>query len=118
MKKGIFQLLTMTAGTLLTIAIVFAQITGFDTTSPDNVKTEQGENSTADNQTTDADAVISLPSFSLPAPVTLSSDLEGHLLFEILFEEQEQENTENIGSDLPRRLLVTLFRFIISPNAP
>lgn len=113
MKKGTLRLVTMIAGSLLTIAIVFAQITGIDSScEKEAVKTEQ------DGSGAQTEALISLPSFSLPAPVTFSSSLDGHLLFEILFDVPRQEVSESPGSKLPEKLLITLFQVIISPNAP
>lgn len=113
MKKGTLRLATMIAGSLLTIAIVFAQITGVDSScEKESVKTEQSDSGAQ------TEILISLPSFSLPAPVTLSSSFDGQVLFEILFDVCRQETSESPESKLPEKLLVTLFQVIISPNAP
>src|SRR5690606_725149 len=110
-KRSTIQSLTMVVGLLIAVLIVVVQPSLNDLSERHEVATEQTE---SENEAT---AVISLPSFSLPAPVSLGSCFDGQFLFEILFEETEHD-TEVPGTDLFQKLFVTLFRVIISPNAP
>lgn len=102
-------------GSLLCIVIVCAQLFHFEAGTPSKkeVKTEQQEN----NRPADA-LSFSIASFSLPSPVHLSVNLDACCLFEILFEETPKCQIIPDAPLYPEKLFVTLFRVIISPNAP
>lgn len=104
---------TVILGSILAFAIAFSQ---YFTLQPDSVsekvKTEQS--GCADEGST----FISLPTFSIPAPLSVQASLDAYCLFEILFEEDIDENfVEDVDFQVDR-FFVTMFRVIISPNAP
>jgi hypothetical protein len=104
-------------GCLLAAVIVCTQLFAYCSPSFNDqsvVKTEQ----TADTHEQD-EARIVIASFSLPSPVHVQMNLDPHLLFEILFEDDVETRTPAIESaSVSQKFLVTLFRVIISPNAP
>lgn len=103
-------------GCLLAIAMVCSQFFGLACTHAENkknaVKTEQSEN------TSDQASYISLPSFSLPSPVHVEINLDSHCLFEIIYEDKQECGTSLDAPNFTTKLFSTLFRVIISPNAP
>jgi len=115
-KKATIRTLTLLTGLVTALAIVISQLFYFAAPQhvKEDVKTEQGS-----SQSTDDDAVISLPSSTLPSsPACIEFQSESFCLFEIRFEEEE---IAEIVSDfkLPLgKLFQTLFEAIISPNAP
>ena len=77
--------------------------------------TEQSEDpSSSDSQS----ASISMASFSLPSPVNVQINLDPHCLFEIVFENVKEEVPHTSLPSIEEKLLITLFRVIIAPNAP
>ena len=115
MKKERLHLATLIFGSVIALAISFSQF--LDPVYPEGAekaKTEQTENTGGK----EARAYISLPSFSLPAPIHLQVNLDFHCLFEILFEEDKDENQEEDDLLHTDRFFETMFRVIISPNAP
>lgn len=115
MKKERLHLATLVFGSILALAIAFSQfLEPVYSASPEKAKTEQAENTSGK----EAGAYISLPSFSLPAPVHLQVNLDFHCLFEILFEKDKDENHEEEDLLHTDRFFETMFRVIISPNAP
>lgn len=72
----------------------------------------------ADEQNEDH-SYISIASFSLPSPVTVQLNLDPHFLFEIVLEDAAKQEDHTVDpSPVAQKLLTTLFRVIISPNAP
>lgn len=115
MRKNRLHTCTLIIGSILALAIAFSQFLAPEfSASSQKVKTEQTENDSRD----ETESFISLPSFSLPAPVHLQVNLNPYCLFERFFEENVDEN--HIEEDLlnPDRFFETMFRVIISPNAP
>lgn len=115
MKNKHIQSLTLIFGTLLTVAIVCSQLSYFQgsTFQKKEVKTEEQQ-----KEQTGDEAFIAMPSFSLPSYVTFQLTLESYCLFEIVFEDQHQENRSSEIPLHPEKFLQTLFSVIISPNAP
>ena len=104
----------MLIGSILAAAIVCAQLFSYhDHTSKTQKLATGQESGQQENET-----IVSLPSFSLPAPIHVTFGLDPHCVFEILFEDQKPEASESESAVRPRKLLMTLFRVIISPNAP
>ena len=104
-------------GCLLAICIISAQLFIFTTKvdGDDVVKTEQSSADTG----TDEKQTIGIASFSIPSPIHVEIRLDSHVLFEILFENKaEQPSATSEVSHSSQKFLVTLFRVIISPNAP
>lgn len=117
MKKRI-QSITLILGSLLAVAIICAQLFQFQSASSyaskKDIKTEQQQN----EQSNSEESVITLPSFSLPTSVHVSLTQEAHYLFEILFEDVPEKTSNTEAPAFPEKLFNTLFRVIISPNAP
>ena len=115
MKKNRLHTLTIVIGSFLALAIAFSQfLTPEFICSSDPVKTEQAEDKSTDEKA----SFISLPSFSLPAPVNLQPNLDAYCLFEILFEDDSDEVHVEDEISFADRFFETMFQVIISPNAP
>ncbi len=114
MKKKL-QWLSIFIGLILAAAIVFVQFFQFQNNglSKKDVKTEQ-----QDSKSSDEELQVSLPTFSLPSQIHVSVNLDAVCLFEIVFEEKEENKTSLVSTLIPQKFLITLFRVIISPNAP
>jgi hypothetical protein len=115
MRKKRLHIFTLIVGTIVAVAIAFSQFVTPDfCTSAKEIKTEQ-TGGDAENQTT---SFVSLPSFSIPAQVSVEVNLNPYCLFEIFFEEDIDENPEENDLLNTDRLFETMLRVIISPNAP
>jgi hypothetical protein len=105
-------------GCVLAAVIICAQLFAYYSPSFQSkslTKTEQKENSKEENQ----EAKIVIASYSIPSPVHVQMNLDPHLLFEILFEDDAETKIPALeSSSVSQKFLVTLFRVIISPNAP
>ena len=115
MRRRNIQYFTMLIGSLLAFAIVVAQL------HPLHVATETGKEAKTETRDTNQagdSTVISLPSFSLPSPLHVTDGLTTHCLFEIFPDNDQPEISENETPSVSLKLLLTLFRVIISPNAP
>src|SRR5687767_10042026 len=89
MKKERLHISTLIIGSILASAIAFSHFLAPECPgATEKVKTEQPEN-TPEKET---GSYISLPSFSLPAPVHLQNILNPYCLFEIFQEEDIDEN--------------------------
>jgi hypothetical protein len=102
-------------GSLLSVIIVCSQFFQLHATSNSEklTKTEQQE-----SQAPSEEVILSLPSFSLPSSIQVALNLDAYCLFEILFEEAETTDSSNEAPSYPEKFFMTLFRVIISPNAP
>ena len=115
MKKSRLHNVSVIVGSILALAIAFSQfLTPELVCSPEKPKTEQGDQ----KSTEESSAFISLPSFSLPAPIHVESSLDPYCLFEILLEEDVNDNQVEDEVSLSDRFFRTMFEVIISPNAP
>lgn len=115
MRKGKLHTLTIIVGSILALAIVFSEFLTLQCiASGEKAKTEQTENKAG----SDTETYISLASFSLPAPVNVQVNLNPYCLFEIFFEEDIDEQHVEDDASYPDRFFETMFRVIISPNAP
>lgn len=117
MRKHRLHTLTVFVGSFLALSIAFSQFLSpeFLSVSHDEVKTERHAESSASEE--DA-SFVSLPSFSLPAPVSVESGLSPYCLFEILLKRDGNEIPPMEELSFCDRLLRTMFQVIISPNAP
>lgn len=112
MKRNI-RVLTVFVGCLLAVVIVCSQV--YSAQSRISVTTEQSDDSSAE----DSNSVsISMASFSLPSPVNVQINLDPHCLFEIVFEHVKEEVPHTSLPSVEEKLMITLFRVIIAPNAP
>jgi len=114
MRKNRLHTFTLVVGSILALAIAFSQFY----TPECAVQTEKVKTENTDNKAADETAYISLPSFSLPAPVHVQANLDPYCLFEIFFEKDLDENHVEEDMFYTRRFFETMFRVIISPNAP
>jgi hypothetical protein len=109
---------TVLTGAFLALVIVLVQLFHFQAgnkaDSGKRAKTEQKESQNKNNEA----SYNVLTSFSLPSPAYLELDTDLFCLFEIGF---EQAGSQPQHTDVPHycsKFLQTLFRVIISPNAP
>lgn len=115
MRKSRLHTVSVVVGSVLALAIAFSQfLTPEFISCPEKIKTEQSDQKSTD----ETSAFVSLPSFSLPAPVHVESNLEPYCLFEIFLEEDVDENYVEDEVSLSDRFFRTMFQVIISPNAP
>ncbi|HET7179203.1 MAG TPA: hypothetical protein VFI14_05730 [Chryseosolibacter sp.] len=115
MKKKGLHVLTIIMGAIVALAIVFSQyLTPDRFAAVEKVKTEKSSKDKAD----DHSGSISLPTFSLPSPVDVQANLSSYCLFEILFEQDSDEDQVQENILHAEHFFETLFRVIISPNAP
>ena len=115
MKKEKLHTASIIIGSILALAITFSQyLTPQCLTSTEKVKTEQTDTTSGEEKA----AFVSLPSFSIPAPVNVQANLSPYCLFEILLEEDIDENNIEDDESYADRFFQTMFRVIISPNAP
>jgi hypothetical protein len=115
MRKKRLHTFSVILGSIVALAIAFSQfLTPECVSSTKKEKTEQTENKAGNGSET----FVSLPSLSLPAPFHVEVNLNPYCLFEIFFEEDIDEN--HVEQDLfyADRFFETMFRVIISPNAP
>lgn len=114
MKKERLHTASLILGSILALAITFSQYLTPEYFSGDGkVKTEQTDTSGGEKA-----VYVSLPSFSIPAPINVQGSLDAYFLFEILFENDVDENYVEAEESYVDRFFQTMFRVIISPNAP
>lgn len=119
---GKYRILTLAAGIATACVIVFSQLFYFQaaTYSLKKAETEQKEKNLPDTKTgkeNDQQAYISIPSNTISSVSHIEISDGISFVLETLLESKEGETR----SELPvitNRLLHTLFRFIIAPNAP
>jgi hypothetical protein len=115
MRKQKLHVLTMIIGLLLAGAIVCTHVFQVETLdSKKLVKSEQNADSSHHDQTFLASAPTIIPS----ASINLHTDLIAYCLFEIPQPEADSDNESAEAGFKPQKFLLTLFRVIISPNAP
>lgn len=115
MKKERSHTASILLGSLLALVIVFSQyLTPESLLATEKVKTEQAEKNSDDKKTD----FVSLPTFSIPAPLSFQVNLIPYCLFEFFFEEDVDENYVEDDESYTDRFFETMFRVIISPNAP
>ena len=110
--------ISLITGIITALAIVVSQFFYFEKPEPlkKEVKTEQHQDSSSDNQ---SDAYITLPSSTLPSSTTHPEfQQQSFCLFEIIFPEKEVEQHDFSISIPLGKFFQTLFGTIISPNAP
>ena len=119
--QGKYRLLTLAAGIATACLIVFSQLFYFQaaTYCQKKAETQQKEKDSPakTGQETGHEAYISIPSNTITSVshVQMSEGLS--FVLEILRTDREEKTTMEVPL-LTGRLLHTLFRFIIAPNAP
>jgi hypothetical protein len=116
MKKEHKQLIITSLGCLLAVVMICAQLFIYlNHATPGKQITKTEQQSSGDEKT----ETIVMGSYSLPSPIHVQLNLDPHVLFTIIFEDEcEKETPAAETSSVSQKLLVTLFRVIISPNAP
>lgn len=109
----------MVMGIVTALVVVFSQVFYFQPTnySKKEVKSEQQKKQEKSSEN-DNHSFISLPSISQSTSTHVEVDHESSFLLEILFEDKEKEAR---STEIPvsfGKFFHTLFRAIISPNAP
>ncbi|MBT1709776.1 hypothetical protein KK062_16145 [Fulvivirgaceae bacterium PWU5] len=106
---------TLAAGVLTALIVIVSQLFYFQTAahhSKKEVKTEQQDSSTPDG------TYITLPSSTLPSSSHVVFQQQVFCLFTVLVKTVETSAPDRSVSPTPSRFFRTLFRTIISPNAP
>ena len=115
MKRNL-RYITIFFGCLLAVVIVCSQV--YSANARIVVSTEQSSDDNSATTDESDKASLSMATFSLPAPVSVQINLDPHCLFEIVFEHVKEEVPHMSLPSVDEKLMVTLFRVIISPNAP
>jgi hypothetical protein len=116
--KSLFRhkILTLLAGIATAVVIIFSQLFYFQAANycQEKVDTEQQA-----HKKDGTESYISIPSSSISSSshIEITQDLSSFVL-EILFEGESKEEEVTRISVPVNRIFQTLFRFIISPNAP
>lgn len=118
MKKRKIHTVTILAGILLAVAVIFSHTFQpvFISQEKQQAKTEQEKKDQSSSH--EDKSYISMNSISLPTTVHVHLNLAVYCLFEILGLEEKDEPAVADSNLHPRKLFQTLFRVIISPNAP
>ena len=116
------KILTLLAGIATAAVIIFSQLFYFQaaTYCQEKAETEQhNENLPAGQAGKDADeSYISIPSSTISSTSHIELNQDLSFVLEILFESESEAETGNEFTLPVNDLFQTLFRFIISPNAP
>jgi hypothetical protein len=114
MKGKKIHVITMMIGLLLAVAVICSHI--FQTVSTKISSKAKSEQKTS--QTEDDFYYAAGPTITPPASAHVHTNLVAHCLFEIIRPEGEKESFSSDSGIHPQKFLITLFRVIISPNAP
>ena len=109
------RILTLLAGIVTAGVIVFSQLFYFQAANycQEKVDTEQHD------QKADApETYISIPSSTISSTTSIEINQDISFVLETLLEGESEEETDHSVSILANKFFHTLFRFIISPNAP
>ena len=117
--KSLFRhkILTLLAGIATAGVIVFSQLFYFQAANycQEKAETEQHEH---DQKKDGTEIYISIPSSSISSSSHIEITKDLSFVLEILFEHETKEEEVTRISLPANRFFQTLFRFIISPNAP
>jgi hypothetical protein len=109
------RILTLLAGIATAGVIVFSQLFYFQAATYCQQKAETEQH---DQKTGATESYISIPSSTISSTSNIEINQDLSFILEILFERETKEET-NTKIALPvNRFFQTLFRFIVSPNAP
>lgn len=109
------RILTLLAGIVTAAVIVFSQLFYFQAATYCQKKAETTEQSQKEGS---KESYISIPSSTISSTSTIDLNQSVSFVLETLFEDEGDQKTAP-EVELPvSRLFQTLFRFIVSPNAP
>jgi hypothetical protein len=110
-----YKILTLLAGIATAGLIVFSQLFYFQAATYCQKKAETQQH---DQKKTGTETYISIPSSTISSTSHIEIHQDISFVLEILFkQEAEEETTPKIALPV-NRFFQTLFRFIVSPNAP
>ena len=114
-KNKLFSLILGLITAVVLVASQFSYVTEGDQMTPQPVENEPTTKDAGDNH---QETYLSIASFTLAPSITLHAAHEAIVIFEVaLGEEPGQSVVDNIPV-FTGKLFHTLFRLIISPNAP
>ena len=117
--KSLFRhkILTLLAGIATAGVIIFSQLFYFQAANycQEKAETEQHKH---DQKKDGAETYISIPSSTISSSSHIEITQDLSFVLEILFERESKEEEVTSISVPVNRFFQTLFRFIISPNAP
>jgi len=117
--KSLFRhkILTLLAGIATAAVIIFSQLFYFQAANycQEKAETEQHDH---DQKKDGTESYISIPSSSISSSSHIEITQDLSFVLEILFERESKEEEVTKISLPVNRFFQTLFRFIISPNAP
>jgi hypothetical protein len=108
----------MVMGIITALVVVFSQVFYFQPTDYSKKETKSEQQKKQEKSSENNHSYISLPSISQSSSTHVEVDHESSFLLDILFEGKEKETR---SAEVPiafGRFFHTLFRAIISPNAP
>lgn len=113
-RKEKIQALTMVAGLLLTVAIVCSNVLLLSQKFHQvaEVKSEKAQDEK------EIVALTAAPTTTPPSSFHVQMKVEAHCLFEVILDNERNEEFISEFAFHPGKLVLTLFRVIISPNAP
>ena len=112
MRKKDIRVATIIAGFLVMVSIVCSNVLMISSRTKDvSAKTEK----TTDDSTVQ---FVSTPAGTVPTTFSVELNNEVYCLFEVCSGFSKPEASEPEAKTQPLRYLLTLFRVIISPNAP
>lgn len=109
------RILTLLAGIATAAVIVFSQLFYFQAANycQEKIKSEQSEQKAGTSEN-----FISIPSSTISSSTQIVINQELSFVLEILFEDESAHEGESHFAIPIQKYFQTLFRFIISPNAP
>ena len=111
--------MTLVAGLLVAVSVIFLQSIPVTITSTDIAKTETGDEKPDQTQESDAPGrQVTVSVSSLPAPVVIHFINQASCLFELDFTERETASFVHPVADPLTQFFSALLGAIISPNAP
>jgi Flp pilus assembly protein CpaB len=111
MQNTRLKYLTLAAGIVTVLAIVFSQTFYFETQASAEKATAEKTAPATENQ------IVVAPSVSLPIPSSIQINHEFTFITEFSFDEWKEEVVA-VASPLLHKFFSTLLQVIISPNAP
>ena len=110
-----YKIVTLLAGIATAAVIVFSQLFYFQAA---NYCQKKAETEHREQKTDATESYISIPSSTISSTSHIEIHQDLSFVLEILFEREPEEETITNISFPVNRFFQTLFRFIISPNAP
>jgi hypothetical protein len=111
MQNARLKYLTLVAGMITALAIVFSQTFYFETQASSKAKTEKTTSASDETQ------IAVAPSVSLPITSSIEINQEFTFITELSFDQWKKEVVA-VAAPVQNKFFSTLLQVIISPNAP